>query len=249
MMSKPAVLILGATSDIGRAIARAFAAHGHPLHLAARDAARLATEVEDLRIRGTATVSARHFDVLDAASLDAASLDLAALDPPPGIVVCVVGLLGDHQRSIADSAAAELVMRTNYLGPAVVLEAAARFLEARGGGTLVAIGSVAGDRGRAKNYVYGSAKAGLAAYLSGLRARLHGSGVRVVTVKPGYVDTRMTADMTLPKALTAQPEDVAAAVLRACGTGPEIVYVRPVWRWIMTIIRLLPEPLFKRLKF
>lgn len=243
-MSKPAILILGATSDIGRAVARAFAAHGHPLHLAARDAKRLATEVEDVRIRGGGPVTAVQFDVLDTASLD-----LAALDPPPGIVVCVIGLLGHHERSITDPAAAELVMRTNYLGPALALEAAARFLEARGGGILMAIGSIAGDRGRAKNYVYGSAKAGLAAYLSGMRARLHGSGVRVVTVKPGYVDTRMTAGMTLPKALTAQPEEVAAAILRACHTGPEIVYVRPIWRWIMTIIRLLPEFLFKRLKF
>jgi decaprenylphospho-beta-D-erythro-pentofuranosid-2-ulose 2-reductase len=243
-MTKPAILILGATSDIGRAVARTFAAHGHAVHLAARDAGRLAHEAEDLRIRTGMPVTARHFDVLDATPLE-----LANLDPPPGIVVCVVGLLGDHRHCIAEPAAAELVMRTNYLGPALALESAARHLEARGGGTILAVGSVAGDRGRAGNYVYGSAKAGLAAYLSGLRARLHGSGIRVVTLKPGFVDTRMTAGMNLPKALTAQPEEVAAAILRACRAGPEIVYVRPIWRWIMTIIRLLPEPLFKRLKF
>lgn len=245
-MSKPAVLLLGATSDIGRAIARAFAAEGHALHLAARDPVRLAAEAADLRIRADVPVAAHRFDVLEDRDLDGW---LASLEPAPGIVVCTVGLMGDQARSVADPQAASLVMRSNYLGPAQALEAAARHLERRGGGAIIAVGSVAGDRGRAANYVYGSAKAGLAAYLSGLRARLHGGNVRVVTLKPGFVDTRMTAGRALPAALTAQPEEVARAVLRAWRRGPEVIYVRPVWRAIMAAIRLLPEPLFKRLKF
>lgn len=234
------VLILGATSDIGRAIARAFAAHGHTLHLAARDPVRLEAEAADLRIRTELPVIPHCFDVL---SDDAGAL-LRGLSPAPRIVVCVVGTLG---RPGADTPAeADIVMRTNYIGPALALEAAARRLERDGGGTIVGVSSVAGERGRAGNYVYGSAKAGLTAYLSGLRARLHGGPVRVITVKPGFVATRMTAGMALPKSLTAEPEEVADALLRAMAGTTDVVYVRPIWRLIMAAIRALPEPVFKR---
>lgn len=243
-MSKPAALILGATSDIGRAIARELAARGHPLHLAARNTERVEAEAADLRMRSNVAVTPHRFNVLS----DNASV-LEKLVPQPGIVICVIGMLGDQARSIADSAAAELVMRTNYIGPARALEAAAKSLQARGGGTIVGVSSVAGERGRAANYVYGSAKAGLTAYLSGLRARLHGTGVRVITVLPGFVDTRMTAGMDLPGMLTAQPEEVARAVVAAIDGRREVVYIRPVWRLIMAAIRALPEPVFKRLRF
>lgn len=236
------VLILGATSDIGRAIARAFAGLGHPLHLAARDPARLEGDAEDCRLRTGAPVTTHRFDVL---SDDAGAL-LRSLSPLPRIVICVVGTLG---RPGADTPAeAATVMRTNYIGPALALEAAARRLEQNGGGIVVGISSVAGERGRAGNYVYGSAKAGLTAYLSGLRASLHGGPVRVITVKPGFVDTRMTAGMPLPKPLTAQPEEVADAILKAIATGRDVVYVRPIWRLIMAAIRALPEPMFKRVR-
>lgn len=238
MSATSPILLLGATSDIGRAIARAYAAQGHPVHLAARDPVRLGLEAEDLRIRAGVPVWAHELDILEADP--AAFLD--SLDPPPRVVICVIGLLGGPGPS------AERVMRTNYLAPALFLEEAARRLEAQGGGTLIGISSVAGDRGRAGNYVYGSAKAGLTAYLSGLRARLHGSLVRVVTVKPGFVDTRMIAGMNPPKALTAQPDEVAQAVLGATDKGPEVIYVRPIWRAIMAVIKMLPEPLFKRVR-
>ena len=237
------VLILGAMSDIGRAIARAYAGAGRPLILAARDHARLADDAEDLRIRSGVEVRTVEFDVLDTAG-HGAFLD--ALGGLPDTVVCVVGLLGDQARSEAEWPAAELVMRTNYLGPASILGEIAGRMAARGRGTIIGIGSVAGDRGRASNYVYGSAKAGFAAFLSGLRNRLFRRGVRVVTVKPGFVDTRMTRGMDLPKLLTAQPEEVAAAVLRAEARGRDVVYVRSVWRLVMTVIRLLPEGVFKR---
>lgn len=240
------VLILGAASDIGRAIARAYAEQGHPILLAARRPERLAADAEDLRLRAAVPVTTHDFDVLDTAGL-APFLD--GLAPFPAIVVCVVGLLGDQQRSIEDPATAELVMRTNYVGPVLALEAAAKRLAARGDGVIVGVSSVAGDRGRGTNYVYGSAKAGLSAYLSGLRARLFGSGVRVITVKPGFVDTRMTAGMKLPKLLTAQPGEVAAAILRAERAGRDVVYVKPSWGLIMAAIRLMPEPAFKRMKF
>jgi short-subunit dehydrogenase len=118
----------------------------------------------------------------------------------------------------------------------------------RGAGLIVGVSSVAGERGRSSNYVYGSAKAGLTAFLSGLRARLKGSGVRVITVKPGFVATQMTAGMPLPKPLTAQPGEVARAVRRVEKGGSEVIYVRPVWRLIMTLIRFLPEPIFEKMK-
>jgi short-subunit dehydrogenase len=225
-VSAASVLVLGASSDIGAAVARRFAAGGHPLMLAARDPGRLAATAEDLRIRHRVAVTVHGFDA-----------------------VCVVGLLGDQAASAADPAgAAVTVMRSNYEGPAAILGLLANRFEARGSGTLVGVSSVAGDRGRASNYVYGSAKAGLTAYLSGLRNRLARRGVHVVTVKPGFVDTRMTAGMDLPKALTASPEEVARAVHAACARRRDLVYVRRVWWPVMGVIRALPEAVFKKTK-
>ena len=139
-------------------------------------------------------------------------------------------------------------MWTNYIGPALLMGALAGRFEERGSGVLVGVSSVAGDRGRATNYVYGSAKAGFTAFLSGLRNRLARTGVHVITVKPGFVRTRMTEGMDLPARLTATPDEVAAAVVEAIRRRRDVVYVRRVWRLIMLIVRALPEPLFKRLR-
>jgi short-subunit dehydrogenase len=139
-------------------------------------------------------------------------------------------------------------MRTNYEGPACIFALLAnRFLE-RGSGTLVGISSVAGERGRATNYVYGSAKAGFTTFLSGLRNRLAKKGVHVVTVLPGFVATRMTEGMYLPASLTARPAEVATAIERAVRRQKDVIYTRPVWRMIMTIIRCIHERIFKRLR-
>jgi NAD(P)-dependent dehydrogenase (short-subunit alcohol dehydrogenase family) len=139
-------------------------------------------------------------------------------------------------------------MRATYLGPALLLGELANRLQRQGRGVIVGISSVAGERGRASNYLYGSAKAGLTAFLSGLRQRLAPHGVQVLTVKPGYVDTAMTAHLTLPPLLTAQPAEVARAIRRAQLQGQDVLYVRPIWGVIMAVIRLLPERLFKRLR-
>jgi short-subunit dehydrogenase len=128
-----------------------------------------------------------------------------------------------------------------------MLNEAALRMERRGNGCIIAISSVAGERGRASNYVYGSAKAGLTAFLSGLRNRLARKGVSVMTVKPGFIATKMTDGMNLPPWLTAQPDEVAAAIYRAHRSGRDILYVRPIWRPIMAVIRYIPEVLFKRL--
>ena len=238
-------LVVGATSDIGRAVARRLAAEGYTLQLAARHPARLDREVRDIRSRTHATVTAHLCDMLQA---DGGGALLDTLDPLPDVAVCVVGLLGDQARSERDPAAAERVLRTNYVGPALLLGALAERFAARGSGVLIGVSSVAGERGRAANYVYGSAKAGLTAFLSGLRNRLAASGVHVVTVKPGFVRSRMTDGMDLPAWLTAAPEEVADALATALRRRSDVVYVRPIWRPVMALVRAIPERLFKRMR-
>jgi short-subunit dehydrogenase len=239
------VLILGATSDIARAIARTYAKAGCRVILAARRHERLAADVADLKLRHGVDARAVEFDVLDLAG-HARFLD--ALDGLPDSVISVVGFMGDQATSERDPAAAALVMASNYVGPAAILGEAANRMVARGSGVVVGISSVAGERGRARNYVYGSAKAGFTAYLSGLRNRLHGTGVQVITMLPGYVATRMTEGMATPGLLTAEPGEVADAILAAETRGRDVVYVRPIWRFVMAVIRVIPERLFKKMR-
>jgi decaprenylphospho-beta-D-erythro-pentofuranosid-2-ulose 2-reductase len=243
-VSASPVLVIGAHSDIGRAIARAYAKAGRPLMLAARNPDRLEDDGNDLRIRHNVEVQLIALDVLDTSSH---GQFLDRLVPFPDTVISVVGLLGDQNVAQAHAEIADLVMRTNYVDLALLLGEVANRMEARGNGAIIGVSSVAGDRGRASNYVYGSAKAGFTAFLSGLRNRLAKRGVKVVTVKPGFVDTRMTAGMKLPPLLTAKPAEVAQAVLRAEAKGRDVVYVKPVWRLLMLVIRAIPERLFKRL--
>ncbi len=225
------------------ATARAFAQRGYPLTLAARDTSALTSLVNELRVRATVDIIA--FDALDTARHAAF---YTALDPKPGIIVCAIGHLPQQAEAEESGAEALRTLNTNFIGAASILEEAARDLEQRGEGCIVGISSVAGDRGRASNYHYGSAKAGFTAYLSGLRNRLFKSGVHVVTVKPGFVRTRMTAGMKLPGPLTASPEQLAEAILLAVHRKRNTIYALGRWRWVMWVIRSIPEPIFKRLK-
>ncbi len=239
-------LILGASSDIARAVSRALAEAGvKRLMLAARRTEALAADAADLSIRFGAEVSLHAFDALCPESFSAFIEALPAL---PEVTICAVGTLGEQQRAERDPWEAIRIVRTNFEGPALILGLIAERLVAAGvsRGTIVGISSVAGERGRASNYVYGSAKAGFTAFLSGLRNRLQGTGLRVITVLPGFVDTRMTAGMSLPRALTASPEQVGRAILRALHGRRDVVYVKPIWRLIIAVIRALPEPIFKR---
>jgi short-subunit dehydrogenase len=237
------VLILGGRSDIGQAIAGRFAKAGYPIVLAARDAGSLDPVRADMALRTNAKIETVEFDVLDTDKM-AAFAD--SFDPAPGIVVSVIGAMGDQEISVRDLDAAAHVMRSNYEGPALILGLFAERMAAREAGIVIGVSSVAGDRGRASNYVYGSAKAGFTAFLSGLRNRLTRFGIRVITVKPGFVATRMTEGMDTPASLTAQPSEVGEAVFRAVERGRDVIYVRPVWRPVMAIIRALPEPIFKK---
>jgi decaprenylphospho-beta-D-erythro-pentofuranosid-2-ulose 2-reductase len=241
------VLILGATSDIARAIARAYVKVGRSVILAARNPERLELDLVDLQVRAHVQARSVGFDVLDITH-HGAFLD--SLGELPDTIVCVVGGMGDQAASEREVAGAELVMRTNYVGPVALFSEAANRMATRGTGTLIGISSVAGERGRARNYIYGSAKAGFTVFLSGLRQRLAQAGteVRVVTVLPGFVRTSATAGMTTPGMLTAEPKEVADAILRAESGGPETIFVRPIWRVVMAVIRALPESIFKKLR-
>lgn len=236
----PTMLVLGATSGIARAAARAFADSGWALQLAGRDIQRLQEVAEAC---GGADVFP--FDALDPVSRSA----LWGLLPScPDAVLCAVGLLGDQDCACREPDAALRVMECNFTGLVPVLMQAAEAFEARGAGLIIGISSVAGDRGRASNYAYGSAKAGFTAFLSGLRARLWGSGVRVLTVKPGYVATGMLAGRRLPACIVASPERVARDMLRAVRTGKDVLYTPGWWRPLLALYCALPECLAKRLK-
>lgn len=238
------VLILGGRSDIGQAIAHRFAKAGHPIVLAARSVESLKDEQSDMALRHQVQVDLAEFDVLDTPAMAGF---VAGLDPAPGIVVCVVGAMGVQSESEENTEASAKVMRANYEGPSLIMGLFANQMLAAGKGTLVGISSVAGDRGRATNYVYGSAKAGFTAFLSGLRNRLASRNVHVMTVKPGFVATQMTADMDLPKPLTAEPEQVAEAIYTGVQKGRNILYVKPVWWLVMKIICNIPERIFKKM--
>ncbi len=243
--SAPPVLVLGARSDIARALAHAYAAAGHPILLAARDPAALEADRADLELRHRVSATAHAYDALE---LDRIGAFFDALPVVPGVVIQAVGYLGDQARAEQDPLEAAHVVASNLTGPAAALEEAARRMAAAGGGTIVGISSVAGERGRAKNHWYGAAKAGLTAVLSGMRQKWWRDGVHVLTVKPGFVATAMTEGMDLPAPLTDTAEGIAAAIKRAADRK-RAVYMPWKWRLVMTVITLLPEPVFKRLKF
>jgi decaprenylphospho-beta-D-erythro-pentofuranosid-2-ulose 2-reductase len=247
MTLERSVLVIGGTSDIGRAVSRLYAGKGWHVAITSRDPAAGRREADHLETSTWDSPELMQLDVLDTASLRPF---VDSFEKLPDTVVCVVGLLPDQSRAASDAEYASVALRTNFEGPAMLLGLFAERFERRGSGTIVGVSSVAGNRGRASNYVYGSAKAGLTAFLSGLRARLWRSGVRVVTVTPGFVRTRMTAGMRLNAFLTAEPTEVAEAIFRAAETRHrDTVYVRRSWRYVMGVIDTMPEALFKRVTF
>jgi short-subunit dehydrogenase len=163
-----------------------------------------------------------------------------------GLLVAI-GMLGDQSRAETDHDHLRDLIEINYGAPASLIGTAARRFEEQGHGWIAAFSSVAGDRGRPSNYAYGSAKAGLTAFLDGLRARLHESGVHVLTVKPGPTDTKMTFGMDDPPPLMAEPERVAKRIVWAIEKKKDVCYAPPIWRYIMAAIRLLPTRVFKKL--
>lgn len=241
---KEHVLILGAHSDIGRALSRIYAQKGFDLFLAARKSDRLAADVSDLEVRYQARATAVEFD---AAQLETHAAFFDSLDPKPSVVISVVGYLGEQENTQVDAEDAQRTLITNFNGCVSILDIAANAMEKEGKGTIIGISSVAGERGRASNYHYGSAKAGFTAYLSGLRNRLAKKGVHVLTVKPGFVDTKMTEGMDLPGPITAKPDKVAKDIFKASKKQKNVLYTLWMWKWIMMIIRNIPEFIFKKM--
>ncbi|MCI4669332.1 MAG: SDR family oxidoreductase [Bacteroidia bacterium] len=238
------ILILGATSGIARAISHRYASQKHRLFLAGRNTDELKKEASDLSIRYENENSIHYFDALK--TLDHQQF-LQGLNSEIDLVFCVFGYLGDQAELEQNWDMAENSLMVNFVGACSILHHIANDFEKRKSGTIVGISSVAGERGRASNYYYGSAKAGFSAFLSGLRNRLAKSNVHVLTVKPGFVDTPMIEGMETPGILTAQPQKLAMAIENAVNKKSHTLYYKKVWKWIMLLIKNIPEGIFKRL--
>jgi decaprenylphospho-beta-D-erythro-pentofuranosid-2-ulose 2-reductase len=244
-MKQKTLLILGARSEVAQSIAELFGRNGFDVLLAARNADKLSSLVADLQIRTGGNFQSIEFDLLHTQGHQDF---FNALPARPDVVVCVVGLLGNQQEAEQDYGHARLIIESNFSGVVSILHVIAADFEKRRAGHILAIGSVAGDRGRQSNYIYGASKAGLSTFRSGLRNRLHNSKVKVSTIKPGFIRTRMTEGMKLPPFITAEPIEVAKAVYMAYVDQKNVVYVLWPWRYIMLIIKSIPEFIFKKLK-
>lgn len=239
------LLVLGANSDVAHAVAKKFAgAEKAGIYLASRNMETLEKKTQDLQTRFGVRAKALFFDAEDKASRENF---YESLDPKPDVVILAFGYLGDQEKAQADFDEAEKIIHTNFTHATGILEIIASDFEKRGHGSIIGISSVAGNRGRKSNYFYGAAKGALTIYLSGLRNRLAGSGTHVITVLPGFIDTKMTEGMDLPAALTASPDEVAEDIYAAFKKKKNVIYTKWFWRWIMTIIQSIPETIFKRM--
>lgn len=244
-MANKWALILGAYADVGSAMAEALAAEGYHLQLAGRSQERLARLAKDLEIKygiQTAIFS------LDAMDFQPIQTTLNQLSPLPDVAVQVFGYLGDQEKGMTETEEALRILHTNFTGAVLCLNTLMVRMEQRGSGIIAGVSSVAGERGRMSNFLYGSAKAGLSTYLAGLRNRGYHSGVRVITLKPGFIQTAMTAHLTLPPALTATPQEVARDFMKALRGKQHVVFTKWMWKYIMWIIRQIPEGMFIRKK-
>jgi len=241
-MKNKSVLFLGALSDIAKSTIQKFGENGYDLQLAARNIDDLKKLSTDLKIRYNTDINVYEFDILKTENHQNFIKNLKEI---PSIVICAVGLLGEQKENENDTELRVKVLRTNYEGPVNIISDFANIFENRGFGTIVGISSVAGDRGRASNYIYGSAKAGFTAFLSGLRNRLAKKNVHVLTVIPGTVYTKMTLYLKLPKFFTSSPNNVAEDIYNAVIKKKNIIYTMKIWRLIMFIIKSIPEGIFK----
>lgn len=245
---KKNILIIGATSGIAQAVARIYASQHADIFLVARNNEKLQAVSADLIARGAGKTGVFIMDANDSnlimPMLDMAWKDIGNID----IALVAHGTPVDQKRSETDILYAISEFRTNAESVISCLSGLANRFEQQGSGVIAVIGSVAGDRGRASNYLYGSAKAAIDTYASGLRARLFKSGVHVMVIKPGFVATPMTAQLDLPELLTTTPERVARDIQRAIARNQDVLYTPWFWKWIMLIIRWIPAVIFKRMK-
>ncbi len=242
------ILIIGATSGIAEALARRYASEHANFFLVARNTSKLEVIATDLIARGATKVQVFAMDAnnsnLISQMIETAWKSFGAID----IALIAHGTLPEQSRAETDVSYAIAEFRNNAESVIACLTLLAQSFEKQGKGLIAVIGSVAGDRGRASNYLYGSAKAAIDSYASGLRARLFGAGVHVLTIKPGFVATPMTANLNLPTRLTVTPDHVAQDIQRAIIKRKDVLYTPWFWSLIMLIVRLIPNMIFKRLK-
>ena len=238
------ILILGANSDIALKVANEYAKEENDLILASRDTETLQAFASDIRIRHQVKVEVLNFD---AENFDSHLKFWESIKDQVIGVIYSVGFMVEQEEGQKDFSLALKTIQANFLGAISILEKIAASMEHKKKGFIIGISSVAGNRGKAKNYIYGSSKAGFTCYLSGLRNRLQKSGVQVLTVLPGFVATKMTRGMDLPKKLTASSEQVAKDIIKAQKNSNMVLYTKGIWRWIMAIICRIPERIFVKL--
>ncbi len=238
------VLILGGNSDVGKSLAVAFSKLGSNLILSSRKERQLDSFKSDLVIRYNIKCTIEIFDVLD---FDSHYSFYNNLKVQPDVVITCIGYLDDLSVSKKNFETSLKTIQTNYTGLVSILNIISNNFEKKTHGIIVGISSVAGDRGRGSNYIYGSSKSAFTSYLSGLRNRLHTSGVRVITVKPGFIKSKMTNHLKLPKMLTASPDQISLDIIKSIKRKKNVVYTQWFWKWIMWVIQCIPERVFKKL--
>jgi decaprenylphospho-beta-D-erythro-pentofuranosid-2-ulose 2-reductase len=240
------VLILGATSDIGIAIARQWASQKFDVILAGRNPQQFKPVESDICTRYGVRCNSVPFDAVD---FQSHSLFFASLPSKPDVSICVFGIMENEEQAFSDWQLTERIINTNYTGAVSILNVIAKYYISQKKGTIIGISSVSGNRGRASKLIYASSKAAFTAYLSGLRNKCFSQGVHVMTVQPGYVYTKMTDNLYLPKTLTSRPGQVAHLVFNAYLKKKNVVYIKWFWRYIMLVIQAIPEFQFKKMKW
>lgn len=238
------VLILGGNSDVAKSLAKDFGKLRSNLILTSRKKGQLDSFKSDLEIRNEINCDIELFDVLDFKSHQSFYKNLKT---KPDIVISCIGYLDNQEISQNNFEESLKSIQTNFTGIVSILNIISNNFEKRGKGVIVGISSVAGDRGRGSNYIYGSSKSGFTSYLSGLRNRLYKSGVSVITVNPGFIETKMTAHLDLPKILTASTDAISRNIIYSIKKNRRVIYIKWFWKWIMLIIKNMPEKIFVRL--
>ncbi len=246
--SVQSVLVLGGGSDIGLALARALVGErARTVVLAGRHPDALASQVEELRGLGATECEAVAFDALDTGSHETLLREIFARHGDIDVAVLAFGVLGDQKAAERDPSQAMGIARTNYLGTVSVMLPLANLMHEQGHGQIVLLSSVAGERARKSNFIYGSTKAGSDALAQGLADSLHGTGVGVLVVRPGFVKDKMTAGRK-PAPFSTTPEEVAEVVIAGLKRGSDTVWAPPVLRLVMTALRHVPRPIFRKLE-
>ena len=238
------ILIIGAKSDIALELAKRYAENGYNLYLAARDVNSLEHFASDINLKKNVEVVLNEFDITDFLSHDNF---YNSLDPKPEGVIVSSGYMAPQEECENDWQRTINTINVNFTGAVSILNIVANDFEKNKRGFIIGISSVAGDRGRKTNYIYGSSKSAFTQYLSGLRNRLFSKDVSVLTVKPGFVYTKMTNGLVLSKKLTSTAADVAKDIYLAQQNKTDVLYTKWIWKYIMTIINVIPEWKFKKM--